>query len=70
MVVYPGMPHGFLSFDSPQAMKECAVTVRDACDILRILLDSSSYQEQMENYDKGVKEEVLKFSMDFEKLQI
>jgi hypothetical protein len=38
MILYEGMPHGFLSFDTPHGMKEAAVTVNDAQQIIKELL--------------------------------
>ena len=46
MTIYTGMPHGFLSFDTPSGMKECKVTVEDATQILQDLLTGQGYQEQ------------------------
>ena len=39
MTIYNGMPHGFYSFDTPQGMKECSVTVQDATQYLKELLE-------------------------------
>jgi hypothetical protein len=40
MIIYPGLPHGFLQFDAPQGMKESAITIADAQAILKELLES------------------------------
>lgn len=38
MIVYEGMPHGFLNYDAPSGMKEAKVCVKDAGDMLKELL--------------------------------
>jgi hypothetical protein len=34
MIVYPSMPHGFFSFDTPNGMKECKYTINEAREVL------------------------------------
>jgi hormone-sensitive lipase len=50
MIVYTHMPHGFLSFDTPQGWRACKVTVEDAANILQSMLQQSDYATQIDDY--------------------
>ena len=50
MIIYPGMPHGFLSFATLRGMRECHATVEDASNLLDNLLSQSHYKSQMTEF--------------------
>ena len=39
MIVYNGLPHGFLNYDAPNGMKEAKICVKDAANFLMELLN-------------------------------
>lgn len=38
IIIYEGLPHGFLSYDVPQGLPEAKICVNDAVDCMKELL--------------------------------